>query len=235
MADEKAIGQIRDRDRGITSGAFASEVLAHFLTDWPGCPDWATMTKVQRRMAISKSFAGDVFYAWIQLRRAAFSEVCTVDLRCGVCRKPSALDVELGTVEVICPDEENPVRRTYNLKHGFTYRSDKVLSVTMDPPRWAVFEKIANTANTGKIKSAVLAGCIVGINGAELASPIPEGSLELTKADLEMLVAATDRDPPGPDLSVEEWCPHCGTLIAQSLPWMYDSFFSQSRSGAGGA
>jgi hypothetical protein len=82
-----------------------------------------------------------------------------------------------------------------------------------------------------KVKAAAEAIC--AINGKDLPAPLPESALDLTKRDLETLSAAMDGENLGPSLAIDDFCPHCSSRVRQSMPWTYDSFFSERSSGPG--
>lgn len=233
-ADEKAVGAIRDRNRGITPAAFASEAMAHFLTEWGGV-DFTKLSIGERRLYLARGYAGDVFQTWIQLRRSAMGDSFDMQLECRSCRTEFVYTADLASLELNVADDGEDLRQQVALLDGFDWRGEDVREVTIAPLRWSLYETQTASINTGMLKVRAAAQAICGINGKPLASPLPESALDLTKRDLEAIASALDADTLGPQLAIEEFCPHCGSRVRQSLSWTYDAFFSGKASGRGGA
>lgn len=232
--DEKAVCEVRDKNRAITAAAFASEVLAHFLTEWCGVA-FGPLKQSERRLHLAQALAGDVLHAWIQLRRQALGDDFEVPLSCRSCRTEFAYEIDLSTMEVnVAADGEN-LRRKVELRDGFEWRGQDVREVTVQPLRWTVYEGLNASLNTGTLKVRSIASAICELDGQPLLAPLPEHALDLTKWDLESVAATIENENLGPDLAIEDFCPQCGAKVRQSFPWTYDLFFSKTASGGGGA
>mgnify|MGYP003152832676 CR=1 FL=1 len=209
--DERQIGDIRARNRSMSIGAFTTEVLAHFLTEWRG-EDWEGKSQKEKKLALNTSYAADVHHAWIQLRREALGDVLPMTITCSGCAQKFEFRAELGTIDVSKIDEDDILETPFPLRDGLEYRGETRNAVTIAPIKWNVFERMKGGANIGKIKLQVLAGCIVGLNGVEGQVQIAPAMLdEMSKFVLESLSASLDSVQPGPDFRLEVECPHCGT------------------------
>lgn len=231
-SDEKQVCAIRDRQRAITPAAFASEAMAHFLTEFAGV-DFSGLTPANRRLQLAQSYAGDVFYTWIQLRRQAMGDDFTIDMECPGCRTEFSYAIDLATLEANVAADQEDLRRMVDLKDGFTYRGEDVRQVTLEPLRWSFYEGLNASLNTGMIKIQAAGRAIRALNGKDLPSPLPESALDLTKRDLEAISAVLNGENLGPDLAVDDFCKQCGHHVRRAFPWTYDSFFSVKPSGPG--
>ena len=228
--DERAIGEIRAKNKAMSIGVFTSEVLAHFLLEWCG-EDWAEKSQKEKRLAINQSFAADVHHAWIMLRREALGDILPMQIQCANCGEKFEFRAELGSVEVSKIEEGALLEHPFALRDGFEYRGDTRKIVTLAPLRWSVFEKIKGGLNVGRIKLQVVAGSIVGVGGLDGQVQISPAMLdEMTKFDLESLSSGLDELQPGPDFRLDIGCPHCGHENKDSISWLYDSFFSTGGS-----
>lgn len=234
--DERILGSLRDRNRAMTPGVFASEVLGHFLTLW-GAQDLRDMSAPQRRLLLSRAYAGDVYTAWFQLRREVLGDDFDMEITC-LCRHAFPYAVDLGTVEVKVVLDGDTLAQPFALRDGVEYRGTTSHVATIKPLRWDVYEGLGPSTgmNMGAVKSRFAAGAIVGLSGLDVPGEVhlPADALDLSKRDLEGLAAAIDKMQPGPDLSVDVDCPQCGTRCLRALPWTYDSFFSVRASSPGG-
>lgn len=231
-SDEKEVCAVRDRNRAMTPASFASEAMAHFLTEYAGV-DFSKLSKAERRLQLARAYGGDVFYAWIQLRRQAVGDDFSLQLECRMCRTEFTYVVDLSTMEANVAADGEDLRREVELQDGFTWRGEDVRKVTLTPLRWTFYEGLTASLNTGSMKVRALTMAACALNGKDLAAPLPESALDLTKRDLEKLSATLDGENLGPDLAIEEFCPQCGHRVRQSFPWTYDSFFSVKASGPG--
>ena len=234
-SDERVVGAMRDKDRSMTQGSYVAAVLAHFLTEW-GHHDFASMDAKSRRLVLNQSFAADVFAAWMQLRRQVLGDECTIDVACTACRAQFGYDVQLGTVEVRTLPDGTRTASPFSLRDGFEWRGELRKAGILRPVRWAVYESLGKgggSINVGEMKLALLASAVSGLAGVEGALHLPSAALDLTKYDLETLTLQVDETQPGPDLSIEDKCPECGTDFRRTMPWTYDAFFSVRSSSRG--
>lgn len=225
-SDEKAIGKWRDKNRTASYPQFTAYVLAYFLTRWCG-ESFADMPIDKRRLVLSTSFASDIFYAWIMLRREALTDDLDVDVSCGTCLTHIPYTLQLGSIEVKTPGDDDALTAPYRLRDGLQWQGKDNRVLTIMPVRWWAYESAkAGAVNMGSLKAQVIAGAIVGLDQVDGEVRLPEEAMDLTKYDLESLSAWINDNQPGPDLAIELACPKCRTTIVKSIPWMYDDFFS---------
>jgi hypothetical protein len=230
---ELAVSKVRDRERTLTPAQTVSVVLAHLLRTWGGL-DFDRLTEGERRLALARAYAADVYVAWVQLRRQVLGNEYEQRVTCGFCRHAFVYAVDLGSLEVRALDSDEEVSRPALLRDGLLYQGQERRVLTLRPVAWATYEGMAATFDVARLKLGVLAGAIWGIEGAD-RNPVrlvPE-QIDLTKRDLEALVRAIDDEEPGPNLALDLACPSCGTPIRQALSWVYDPFFSARASGTG--
>jgi len=189
--EEKAIGKWRDENPSASHGQFVAYVLSYFLTRWCG-ESFEDVPIDKRRLAMSTSYACDVLYAWIALRRFAMET------------------------------------EAFQVRDGLVWQGKDSRILTLKPVQWWVYE--TGSGNMGDLKANVIAGSIAGLDKVEGEVRIPGEVLDLSKYDLEALTAKINDWEPGPDLSVEVNCPKCDFRIIQSIPWMFDHFFSLTAS-----
>jgi hypothetical protein len=233
--DEIAIGAIRDRNRAMGHGGFATEVLAHFLAKW-GAHDFSVLKPAERILILKRSWAADFYFAWFQLRREVLGNDLDLSLTCPLCRFKFPYTVDLSTVEVFVIDDDEVVEWPLSLRDGIDYAGASRKLVTMAPLRWHVHESSVKTSdgalNVGAIKLDVIRGSIVGVDGSADRIVLPP-SVKISKYDIEAISNEIQEQQPGPDLSIEPACPECGTTFPRTITWIYDSFFSVEASSRG--
>jgi len=231
-ADERVIGAIREENRSISAGAFAAEVLAHFLADWQG-ESFEGLSKGEKRLRISQSWAADVYAAWFELRRRALSNEFDSRLHCAQCRTPFDYIVDVGSIDSLELEDGEAISTPFALRDGLSWQGQDRKLLTLEPLRWEAYEALApgNEVNLGTVKLAVCASAIVGLEGIASRVKLPTTALDdLSKFDLESLSAWVNENQPGPVLLIETHCPKCKAPIARSFPWVYDVFFSAKTS-----
>jgi len=225
--EEKAIGKWRDENPSASHGQFVAYVLSYFLTRWCG-ESFEDVPIDKRRLAMSTSYACDVLYAWIALRRFAMEDNLDMELSCGRCRNVVPYTISLGTIDTKIPDDDDPLTEAFQVRDGLVWQGKDSRILTLKPVQWWVYE--TGSGNMGDLKANVIAGSIAGLDKVEGEVRIPGEVLDLSKYDLEALTAKINDWEPGPDLSVEVNCPKCDFRIIQSIPWMFDHFFSLTAS-----
>lgn len=236
-ADELELGKIRDRDRTMSSGVFTARVLAHFLTEWCGQP-LASLAGPERLLMLNRAWAGDVYHAWMQLRREALGNDLDMRVTCGTCRAAFDYSVDLGSVEESTIDSADDLRVPHRLRDGVEIGGETRRAMTLEPLRWAIYESLGDSGpglNIGAVKLGLVRGAAVALEGCNPEVPLPGGTWDdLTKFDLETLTARINDLQPGPTLAIETACPRCGSQVVRSISWTYDGFFSVRASGPGG-
>jgi hypothetical protein len=233
-SEEKAIGKYREENPGLSHGQFVTYVLAYFLTHWCG-ESFEGVPIPKRMLSLSTGYAADVLYAWIALRRQALSDELKMDLHCGKCRQVIPYAISLGTVDVKEVEDDEPLTVPFQLRDGLTYREQDNRILTLAPLHWFVHEgATTGGVNLGDLKTKVVCGSIVGLDQVDGDVRLPEEALDLTKYDLEQLVAYVNDWQPGPDLSIDVTCTKCSSRLVHSIPWMIDDFFSLRASSTSG-
>lgn len=234
-SDELELGKLRDKNRAMPVGEFASHVLAHFLTEWCGQPV-AGLQPHERRLIVSRAWAGDFYAAWFALRQLALGNDLDMRIVCSLCRTGFDYTVDLGSIEAEEVEDGEELRQAFALRDGFEFRGSPRRVLTLEPLRWATYESLGEDGlNTGALKTSLIAGSVVGVDGIDGDVKLSSAQLDLTKYDLESLTARINKRQPGPSLAIETGCPKCNAPITRSLSWVYDSFFSARDSGPGGA
>lgn len=237
--DERAIGAILDDAKGQPLAMQTSHVLAYFLTQWAGEVLPEDMSHDQRLMRLSQAWAGDVYYAWFQLRRLVLGDEFTMQIKCPVKRLDFPYTVELGSVDVLVYEDKDLLVVPVQLQDGIPWAGKDRKVATLELLRWGAYEtlKINETGqfNQGDAKLNLAQGCITGLDGVDAGVRIPDSVMdEISKRDLEALIHGFVKQP-GPELLMSIPCPHCHGTHNRSVNWAYDSFFSATGVGGSGA
>lgn len=236
--DERAIGEEREANRDMTPGELVTVVLAHFLSRWGDNAQFQALNKGERKLAISQSFAADVYHAWIQLRRRVLGDNLPLNVECPFCRRSFSYGVRLGTIEEEILPDGKPLEWPVALEDGVQFHGALRKVLTMAPLRWYPYEAMGR-GGAGFVADSrinLLSGSIVGLDGVKGAVSLPLEVLdEMSKRDFETASAEVDSRQPGPAFSVEVPCPSpiCKRTMYRLIPWVYDSFFSMRGSSRG--
>lgn len=235
MSTELALGKLRDQNRAMSAGTFAAHVLARMLTEWCG-RSLQGVSEPERMLMLNRSWAGDVYHAWFQLRRRVIGNELEMRIVCGMCRKGFDYGVDLGTVEVFEHEDGDELRAPFQFSDGVDYKGEQRDVATTEPLRWAVYEGLGDDGmNIAAMKLAIVRNATVGLSGVAPDVPLsPEWADDLSKLDFERMSAFINERQPGPSLQIETACPKCSSPVTRSISWTYDSFFSVRTSGAGG-
>jgi len=230
--DERFVGSMRDKNRSMPAGQFATRVLAYFLTNW-GNRSFEGLDDTARWHALASSYMADVLYAWCALRRSALGDTFAAELGCPLCRHRFDFEGNLTQLPVIIADEDEELRVPCVLSDGFDYLGNEAKVVTLEPSRWMMYEGLGQDGlNLGAIKLRTIAASIVAIGDHE-TRVAHEQLDDLTKRDLEELYSAIADKQPGPDMRIKTSCPACGMQIDRSFSWGYEAFFSATSSSSG--
>ena len=232
--EEIAIGDLRDRNRAAGPAEQVTHVLSTILRKW-GPHDFEKMSEPEKILALKRSFAADVYFAWVQLRRDVIGNGLDMALACP-CREEFVFEVDLGTLDVDAVADGEDLNRPFQLRDGFEFRGAVRKVLTLSPLRWGTYEEIGVSTglNPGKIKVLIALGAIVGVDGLAGEIKLPENALDaLSKFDLENLSDEIEVGQPGPFLSFEVACPKCKSKTTRAISWVYDRFFSKASSRSG--
>lgn len=229
--DEREIGAMRAKHRNLTPGQLATRVLARFATAWCGS-DFSGLSEVERLVVLSQASAADVLTAWLHLRLSALGPEMDMDLVCPGCGHEFGFEVDLGTVEIRCPETQAETEFVVELRDGVPWRGKAPRKVGFGPIAWRGYEQTSagDARDLAAIQLGLVAATVRTLDGDAVQLGI--GNLDdVTKRDLATLLAALDANVLGPDLSVAPDCPKCAARVRATLSWVYDGFFSGSSRG----
>lgn len=236
MAEERELGDIRDKNRDVNVAQFVSMVLATMCTKL-GNHDLEKMKPEERRAVISQMYMGDVFYAYVWLRMKTLGNELHLNLSCPNCRNKFPFVADLNTIEVDVCDGLDDSLWVYDLKEPFDIRGKQVTSLLLGPARWTSLENMRGVGgmNTGAAKAGVILGSIHGIanwkddKGKPQKVALAESELdEMVKVDIESITNRIDEHAIGPNMSVEGVCTRCRYNYKLAIDWGYDNFFGDS-------
>lgn len=238
MKEEKELAALREEATGggeMTVGQHVSCVLATMYTHF-GHFDFTNMKLEEKRIVLSQTYMGDIWYAYVYLRVMTLGPYLKIQVRCPRCRLLFPFTADLNTTEVATGSSLEGLLWDYDLAHPISIRGTEVSKLVMGPARWAMIESARGTTG-GDAKEIAIRSHIVGINDAKeplvLGASGPELD-EMTKLDIENLTNEIDQRYLGPNMSIEMGpevpCLHCKYKEPTRLPldWRYDSFFGTS-------
>lgn len=229
--DEREIGAMRAKHRNLTPGQLATRVLARFATSWCGA-DFSGLSEPERLIVLSQATAADVLTAWLHLRLSALGSEMDMDLVCPACGHEFGYEVDLGTVEIRCPETQAETEFVVELRDGVEWKGKTTHKVGFGPIAWRGYEQTSagDARDLAAIQLGLVAATVRTLDGEPAHLGI--GNLDdVSKRDLATLLAALDGNVLGPDLSVAPDCPKCAARVRATLSWVYDGFFSGSSRG----
>jgi hypothetical protein len=227
MKEERDLGALKERFKDANIAQYIGMVLGTMCTRL-GPHDFSAMDLKAKRLVINQMPMGDVFYAYIWLRKEALGSVLKTKIQCPRCSHMFEMDADLDTIEVICGASEVPFAWTHTLRHPVTIRGQEAQRFVMGVPLWDSLESLGvNGLNRGAGKAAVIASAIksVGDQAVKLGSMDLD---ELSKADIEELSRGVEDNRAGPDMSMEGECPRCYSEYHSAIDWGFDGFFAVS-------
>lgn len=228
MREEKALGEIRDKNRNINVAQFTTIVLAYMCTKL-GKHDFETMKLEERKVIVSQMFLPDVYYAWLFLRTQTLGPELHTKLTCPRCQSEFDFIADLNTTEVHTVDNPEKAKFNYQLMDPFEIRGKLATELIMGPARWSALENVrGGSLDTGTAKSAIIRGSIHKVIGHDELVLSPNELDDMSKRDLERLIGKLNTQSPGPDMSLESVCTSCGNKWDQDMDWGFDSFFGIS-------
>lgn len=238
MREEKALAKARKDNPNASMSEYTTTVVGYM------CPvlghhkhepeDASSKALAERAVYMSTMYMCDVWYAYAFVRRESLGDEMVMDVRCPRCNKPYKWTGLLSTLEVKYPEKLEDCLWDYELRTPLEVRGKKIKSLRMGPQPWSVVDEVfAGGIEIGK--EAVIRSSIISVNGGGEMFPIMSGDLDdMTKPDIEHLVAQINDNFVGPNMSVtiESPCPNQKCRYDQprtaSINWSYDSFFGVS-------
>ncbi len=228
--EEREVGKIRTAVRADPT-SFVTRLLGYMFTQ-VGSYNFEAMSDAEKVLVVSQMRSGDVLYLYVWLRAQCIGNEVGMDLSCPHCGRSVPYAADLNTLEVRCAEKAGDADWTYQLRDPFQIRGNEVKALKISPIRWSTSEDVMRAASGkkqgGVSNMDVLYGCIHGsVDGPELALAITDLD-EMTKFDIERLVALLSESEVGPDLSVTDNCPACLREFTVTMEWAYNDFFSPS-------
>lgn len=228
--EEREVGRIRTAARADPT-SFVARLLGYMFTQ-VGPYDFETMSDAEKVLVVSQMRSGDILYLYVWLRAQCIGNEVGMDLSCPHCGGFVPYAADLDTLEVRCVEKADDADWTYQLRDPFPIRGKEVKALKISPIRWSTSEGVMRAASGkkqgGVSKMDLLHGCVGGlVDGPELALVLTDLD-EMTKYDIERLVALLDDSEVGPDLSVTDTCPACLREFTVAMEWAYADFFTPS-------
>lgn len=234
--DERELGKLKKEGMGM--GQYVSLVVAYMCSKFGG-HDWSAITGDskevaraldERRIHLGRFTMGDVFYAYMYLRRDVLGNELKMNVKCPQCAHAWVFVGDLDTVEVVTVDAPEALRWTYKLHTPIQLRQKQVTHFQMGAPLWTVVESAGGSPNNEVVpKIAALRGSITALN--DDAEPVILTDMELdelSKRDFETLMSMIDKNFVGPKMAVDGECPKCEAKFFAPINWKYDDFFAIS-------
>lgn len=225
-ADERILAKLKKDN--MTMGAYVSMILGHQMTTFAGM-DFTKMKPAERVVHLGRCYMGDIFYAYVWLRRETMGD----DLRMDVtCRCSPSLPFEwvgkLSTIEVATVEDEKDLVWTYELRRPIEARNKKVKKLSVTQPRWnAVTSTPPGSGELARL--ALIRGGVCGFNDEPAEIDFQDSEIdELSKIDLELLTKGFEPNWLGPSMSIEGQCPRCDQEFKRAINWEHSSFFGAS-------
>lgn len=234
-ADEREIDRLRKKLPPTASLAdVVRVVLANFI-EWWGDQDLTKCSQQYKESILSAAYSADIFAAWLWLRIDNLDPKYEITLICGSCRKEIPYNIDLQEIEIQVPDHDQRCLLDVDLQKGFKWRDIDVKSVSVAPPRWAMYSKLHGDqkANFSTVKLHVVENCVYGSPQVKEQMVLSGGIVDkLKKTDIEKIARSVENATPGPDLSIDIDCPHCASPVKRQVVWEYDVFFSAGASSS---
>jgi len=154
-----------------------------------------------------------------------------MEITCPSCRKVfPKFPADLDTLEVSTVEKPEDALWEYKLQDPYEIRGKLVEKFMMGQAKWQSLEgaETGGRFNTGGAKVVMVRACIKSFNDAG-SVPVMESELdEMSKRDIEGILAGIDDNHVGPDMSIEHVCNRCESQIRTSIDWSHGSFFGAS-------
>ncbi len=237
---ERQLGKLKTSSAADSVMTFASAVLTVMCTklghirpgfDEAGGLKMKPQEFAELRLQTSNLVLEDVLYTWLLLRREAIGPDLEVDGNCPHCRQEVHVYADLDTTTVKYVDSMEETFWTYTLRDPLQIRGKEISELRFGPARWSVLEHTkASGIDTGGQKSDLILGSIEEVDQLGKVALLETELDEMSKRDVEKIVAEMDARAIGPDMRVEFTCRQCFRVAKIQIPWDYDTFFSCGRS-----
>lgn len=240
MVEEKELSQAKKDDPAQSLATYVSTVVAYMCThlghyNFADHKDGKPMEMAERRVIVSQMYMGDVWYAYVCIRRESLGDVLKLKLTCPRCRKSFPWAGSLASLGVNASQTVEDCMWEYELANPVAIRGKTATKFRMGPQRWQVAESVYGDPNEAMAKEAALRASIYHINGEADRIQLGSGDLDLlTKLDIEQLSGDIDEHFIGPNMAIElnedHPCEHCGYKEPRLIPidWSFDRFFAIS-------
>ena len=229
LKEERELSALRDKLQNSNMPTYVALVLSHMCSRL-GPYDFAPMDSTEKQLIVSQMVMGDVFHAYCWLRMDAIGDELPMDITCPFCRKPfdPRFVADLGTLPVKFIEKPEDAYWSFELRSPITVRGKAAKRLMMGQPRWHHVMKVGDNIDTGIAKTALIQGAVRGIEGIG-ETALAEAELdELSKRDVEGIIASFDRNFIGPKMSVDASCPRCKRTMEIPIDWSYGGFFGPS-------
>ncbi len=224
---EKELEAIRKKGKGQLLGNWVNTLLS-YMTKVSGNFHTDNKTDHDKTRHFSRMWAGDVLYQYIYLRVEALSETAMFELTCPYCKNQYKFPADLETTRVRCPVDLKEMTKEVELTKGIPYQGKIRKKVILGALTWAAYENL-DLSNQAMSKQSMIRSSVVGLEGVETFSPIPDSSWdEVPKRDINVLMAAIDDHAGGPETIIYGTCDKCQADHNYVMDWGYDHFFGHS-------
>ncbi len=228
--DERELSKLRKPK--MSMAAYIGVVIGHMFKRF-GHHEWDAETKMEtRRVHIGQAYMGDVFYAYMWLRREVIGNELALDITCPNpnCGHGFRFVGDLGSTSVNMVEDITALDWVYDLKHPIEIRKKTVARFRLRAPRWFALEgESAGEMTEANGKIMVARSSIVGLNDEPGDVAITDSEIdELSKYDLEALVNKANSEYIGPRMAVDGKCPKCERPFQSPIDWSYERFFTTS-------
>lgn len=241
--EERALARLQKPK--MSMGEYVGLIVAFMCTTFGDLDEVPNLESDQKALrtrivALNRYFSGDVFYAYVWLRREVISkELELVDIACPKCEFKSGFVGDLDSVEVRRVDDPEEALWTYALSEPVTWRNERVVSVQLQPPTWQnLLDSIPANGNANETIFALssVRGCIVGYNDVRGAdgrlkriAPLTDAEVdEFERKDFESLTKQIGERQLGAVMQIETVCPNCEHEFKAPIDWRYGNFFRAS-------
>lgn len=235
LKEERELGKLRAQHADALLTQYISMILAT-MCQTIGGQDMEKLGDMDaRKLFVSQMFVPDVFYTYLSLRIAAIGPELALTLKCPRCNTeiPKFM-ADLTSTEVWkLPDGSVDLANwDYKFMDPIQLRGKTVTGLRLGPARWSSLEE-ADIAkgDSGTAKAVSILGSARGFLGdPQDVALAPHELDEMTKRDVEGLVAMINDKGLGPVMAVDVKCKRdrCQRNFLAPIDWGYDSFFSTS-------
>lgn len=230
MKTEKEIGKLRDKIKGENIARYITMILSEMCRTI-GPHNFAEKDLAEKNIIIGQMLSGDVFYAYMWLRKEAMGSDLKLKIKCANCGDEFELYADLDTIETNCVKDLSDLQFEYELRNPIEIRSKSVKKFLLGPMIWSTYEMMNRVSlkNIGMAKEGIILGSIKKCDGLDGDIVLLESEIdELSKYDVENIIQLISDYSIGPDMSIEGVCEKCGSEFTHGIDWSYDNFFGIS-------